>query len=112
MILGEILGFVFYYISFGIVAKSFTDKFVLIFHKVLKTVFKIISAPFLLLFKVFSKIKSFFSEKIKKLRQKSNKNRKKHLQKLRLYVYNLLGIFCKQQNVKKKEGYNDEEKTS
>jgi len=112
MILGEILGFVFYYLSFGIVAKSFTDKFVLIFHKVLKTVFKIISAPFLLLFKVFSKFKGFFSEKIKKLRQKSNKNRKKHLQKLRLYVYNLLGIFCKQQNVKKKEGYNDEEKTS
>ena len=112
MIFGEILGFLFYYISFGIAAKSFTDVFVKVIHKIFSFLFKIILAPFKAIFRVFSQIKAKISQIFKKLSKKYEKNRKKHLPKLRLYVYNLLGIFEKQRNVKKKEGYNDEEKTS
>jgi len=112
MIFGEILGWLFYYFSFGLAAKSFTDAFVKMIHSVFKFIFKIVSAPFLLIFKLFLKIKDKISLFFKKVKKKSEKNRKKHLPKLRLYVYNLLGIFKRQRNVKKKEGYNDEEKTS
>jgi len=112
MIFGEILGFLFYYISFGIAAKSFTDAFVKVIHKIFSFLFKIILAPFKAIFRVFSQIKAKISKIFKKLSKKYEKNRKKHLPKLRLYVYNLLGVFEKQRNVKKKEGYNDEEKTS
>ena len=112
MIFGEILGFLFYYVSFGIAAKSFTDVFVKAIHTVFSFTFKVVTAPFRAIFRVFSKIKVKFSHIFKKLNKKYEKNRKKHLQKLRLYVYNLLGIFGNQWFTKKKEGYNDEEKTS
>ncbi len=112
MIFGEILGFIFYYISFGIAAKSFTDAFVKAIHTSFSFLFKIILAPLKAIFRLFSKIKCKISLFFKKVQKKYEKNRKKHLPKLRLYVYNLLGIFEKQRNVKKKEGYNDEEKTS
>ena len=112
MIFGEILGWIFYYISFGLTAKRITDIFVNILHKVFAFLFKLIFTPFRLLYKVFLKIEHKFSRFFDKVAKKFKKNRKKHLPKLRLYVYNLLGIFGKQQNVKKKEGYNDEEKTS
>lgn len=92
MIFGEILGFLFYYISFGIAAKSFTDAFVKVIHKIFSFLFKIILAPFKAIFRVFSQIKAKISQIFKKLSKKYEKNRKKHLPKLRLYVYNLLGI--------------------
>lgn len=108
MIFGEILGFIFYYVSFGIAAKSFTDAFVKAIHTTFSFLLKIILAPFKAIFKLFSKTKCKFSLFLKKLSKKNEKNRKKHLPKLRLYVYNLLGIFEKQPNVKKKEGYNND----
>ena len=108
MIFGEILGFIFYYVSFGIAAKSFTDAFVKAIHTTFSFLLKIILAPFKAIFKLFLKTKCKFSLFFKKLSKKNEKNRKKHLPKLRLYVYNLLGIFEKQPNVKKKEGYNND----
>lgn len=109
MILGEILGWFFYYLSFGIAAKSFTDAFVKTIHTVFKFVFKIISAPFLLIFKGFLKIKEKIYAISQKVTKKMEKNRKKHLQKLRLYVYNLLGILKSNGLSKKKGGCNNEE---
>ena len=108
MIFGEILGWIFYYLSFGIVAKSFTDAFVNVIHKLFSFLFKIISAPFELIFKMILKIKVKFSLFLKKVEKKTQKNRKKLLPKLRLYVYNLLSVFRKQRIVKKKGGFNDE----
>lgn len=108
MIFGEVLGWLFYYLSFGLAAKSFTDTFVKAIHTVFKFIIKVISAPFLLIFKVFLKIKEKILHFFQKVKKKSQKNRKKHLPKVRLYVYNLLGIFKRQRNVKKKEGYNNE----
>ncbi len=109
MILGEIIGWIFYYLSFGLAAKSFTDAFVKAIHTVFKFVFKIISAPFLFIFKVFLKIKEKISLISQKVTKKMQKNRKKHLQKLRLYVYNLLGILKGNGLSKKKGGCNNEE---
>lgn len=109
MIFGEILGWIFYYLSFGLAAKSFTDAFVNAIHTVFKFVFKIISAPFLLIFKVFLKINEKISLVSQKVTKKMQKNRKKHLQKLRLYVYNLLGILKGNGLSKKKGGCNNEE---
>ena len=110
MIFGEILGWIFYYLSFGLAAKSFTDAFVKGIHTVFKFIFKVISAPFLFIFKVILKIKDKIALIFKKVKKKSEKNRKKHLPKLRLFVYNLLGILKKQRNVKKKGGCNNEQR--
>lgn len=108
MIFGEVLGWLFYYLSFGLAAKSFTDAFVKAIHTIFKFIIKVISAPFLLIFKVFLKIKEKILHFFQKVKKKTQKNRKKHLPKVRLCVYNLLGIFKRQRNVKKKEGYNNE----
>ncbi len=109
MLFGEVLGWVFYYVSFGLAAKTFTDNFVKGFRSICRFIFKVVSAPFRLIFKVILTFKNkifTFSQKVVK---KMQKNRKKHLQKQRLYVYNLLGIFKKQQKVKRKGGANNEQ---
>ena len=64
MIFGEILGFFFYYISFGIAAKSFTNVFVTAIYKTFSCLFKIIIAPFKAVFRVFCKIKSKFFQNL------------------------------------------------
>lgn len=107
MIFAIILGWVFYYFSFGIAAKSFTDAFVRVVHSVFSFILKLVLAPFKFIFNLFLKIKNKISEILLKFEKKSKKNRKKHLKKLRLYVYNLMGIFRKQQTVSKKGGFSD-----
>jgi hypothetical protein len=53
------------------------------------------------------KIKEKISIISQKVTKKMQKNRKKHLQKLRLYVYNLLGILKGNGLSKKKGGCNN-----
>lgn len=103
MIFGELLGWIFYYLSFGIAAKSFTDIFVKVIHSVFRFIKKTVLAPFLLIFRLFLKLKDKFFRFFKKVGKKYEKNHKKHLQKFRLYVYNLLGILNRQRNVKKRK---------
>ncbi len=105
MILGEILGWLFYYFSFGIAAKTFSEHFVKVTRKLFKTVFIVLTFPFRLIFKLFLKIKSIFSAFFGKTSKKVKKNTKKHLQKVRLYVYNLSGIFKRRKDFKKKGGH-------
>ncbi len=92
IIIGEIIGALFYYFSFGIVAVKLTDTFVAVVKKIKEFVLNVISFPFKLLhrlfYKSFLKIKDF----LKKTEKKSSKMQKKVLPKLRLYVYNLLCI--------------------
>lgn len=94
IILGELLGAVFYYFSLGLALMKLTDKFVLLFKRFCSFVFRAFLLPFHLLkrvaFKVFGKIKEFFQ----KNKKKSAKIQKKVLPKARIYVYNLFGILC------------------
>lgn len=111
IIAGELIGAVFYYISFGIAAIKFTNRFVKILKRFYEIVFRVISAPFRLIKRVFSHL----SEKTRKLFRKTEKNsqkiRKKHLPKLRMYVYNLFGIFLASSgSVKKGGGKNGKKK--
>lgn len=101
---GEIIGWLFYYLSFGIAVIRITDILVKAFHRVRSFLFRVISAPFRLIYRclncIFSKIGVLF----KKTEKKSEKIRKKHLPKLRLYVYNLFGIISTGRTVHKKGG--------
>ncbi len=94
IIIGELLGAVFYYFSFGIAVIKITDRFVSLLKNFYAFIFKIISFPFRLIkrlfSKVFNKLKTFF----KKTEKKSEKIQKKVLPKARMYVYNLFGILC------------------
>lgn len=116
IIAGEIIGALFYYISFGIAIIKITDRAVVILRRFYAFVFKVISAPFRLIKKAFraltNKIMLFFN----KTEKKSKKIPKKLLPKLRLYVYNLLGILFANKPIKKKGGRDfgksKEEKTN
>jgi spore cortex biosynthesis protein YabQ len=94
IIIGELLGAVFYYFSLGFALMKLTDKFVLLLNRFYSFLFKIISFPFRLIksafLKVFGKFKVFFE----KSEKKSKKIQKKVLPKARVYVYNLFGILC------------------
>ncbi len=104
IIAGEIIGWLFYYLSLGLAVIKITDAFVNLFHKARALLFRVISAPFRLIYRVFNRIFSKISQLFKKTEKKSRKIRKKHLPKLRLYVYNLFGIISTGRNVEKKGG--------
>lgn len=95
IIFGEIIGAAFYYFSFGIAAIKLTDIFVKAFRHFFALVFKILFAPLRLVFKIFKKCFLKISSFFKKTRKNSEKNQKKLLPKLRMYVYNLYGMFKK-----------------
>ena len=117
IIAGEIIGALFYYISFGIAVIKITDRAVALLRRFYSFIFKVISAPFRLLKKIFSNFFNKISTFFKKSEKKSLKMRKKLLPKLRLYVYNLLGILFANKPIGKKGGRDfgkskEEEKTS
>lgn len=93
IIAGEIIGALFYYISFGIAVIKITDHVTAFLKKVYKLIFSIIRAPFRLLKRLFVAIKNKMLLLFKKSEKNSQKLRKKHLPKLRVYVYNLFGVF-------------------
>lgn len=111
IIAGELIGAVFYYISFGIAAIKFTDRLTKLLKRFYAFLFKVFSAPFRLLKRIFSHISEKMSLHFKKTQKNSEKIRKKHLPKLRMYVYNLFGIFlASSRNKKKGGGKNGKEK--
>ena len=94
IIMGELLGAVFYYFSLGIAVIRITDTAVTVLKRLYGFLFKIISFPFRFIYraisKIFGKMKSFF----KKSEKNSKKIQKKVLPKVRVYVYNLFDILC------------------
>ncbi len=112
IIFGEAIGLLFYYFSFGIAAIKLTDKIIAFLKKLYIGIFKVVSFPFLLLKRLFIALLVKFREIFKKTQKKNEKIKKKHLQKLRIYVYNLFGILLANRNSSKKgEGsFGKEEK--
>lgn len=104
IILGEIIGLVFYYVSFGIAAIKITDKIIGLLRRFYSFSFRVLSAPFRLMKRFFLSLKEKIKKKIRKTSKNSEKIRKKHLPKLRLYVYNLFGILLANQKFQKKGG--------
>ena len=94
IIIGELLGAVFYYFSLGFALMKLTDKFVLVLRKFYSFLFKIISLPFRIIKSIFLRLFGGLKEIFKKSQKKSQKIQKKVLPKVRIYVYNLFGILC------------------
>ncbi len=112
IIFGEALGLLFYYFSFGIAAIKLTDKIILFLKKFYSLIFKIITFPFFVLKRLFRNVLVKIRKIFKKTQKKNEKIKKKHLQKLRIYVYNLFGILLANRNSSEKgEGsFGKEEK--
>lgn len=110
---GEILGWLFYYFSFGIAVIKITDIITNLIKRFTAFIFRIITAPFRLIQKVFNKVLAKILMLFNKTGKKSQKIRKKHLPKLCLYVYNLLGIISVGRFDNKKGGstFGKEEKS-
>ena len=107
IIIGELLGAVFYYFSLGFALMKLTDKFVLILKRFYLLVFKIVSFPFHLIKNIFLKVFGKFKVILKKSEKKSKKIQKKVLPKVRVYVYNLFGILCAGSQRSRKGGKAD-----
>lgn len=101
---GEVIGWAFYYFSFGIAVIKLTDIFVAFLRKCYSLIFKIITAPFLLIIRFFHTVSNKMCQKFKKTQKKSSKIQKRVLQKAHLYVYNLFGIICANSSKTKKGG--------
>lgn len=104
IIIGELIGAIFYYFSLGVVAVKITERLAALLKKIRTLVFKAICVPLGLLKKVFSGIFRKMRSLLKKKRKNSQKIRKKHLPKLRLYVYNLVSILYAGKTSNRKEG--------
>jgi len=104
IIIGELIGAVFYYFSFGIAIIKLTDHFVALLKRFYSFVFKIISFPFRLVKKVFGRVLGKLNTFLKKSEKKSQKIQKKVLPKVRVYVYNLFGILCASTHDSRKGG--------
>lgn len=94
IIIGELLGAVFYYFSFGIAVVKITNRFVSLLKQFYSFVFNMISFPFRLIKRLVSRFFGKLSKFFKKSEKKSQKIQKKVLPKVRVYVYNLFGILC------------------
>lgn len=114
IVAGEIIGALFYYVSFGIAAIKLTDVFVKFLKRFYSFIFRIISAPFRLLKRVLNHLKTKLLSHRKKSEKNMEKLEKKLLPKLRMYVYNLSGMFFISKNSEKKGGgsFGKENKTS
>ena len=111
IIAGEIIGAVFYYVSFGIAVIKITNKAVALLKRLYSYIFKILCAPFKLLKRLFTRIKNKINTLFKKSEKNSVKLRKKHLPKLRIYVYNLFGIFFTHSHRKEVGNFGNKEKS-
>lgn len=83
--LGEILGWLIYYFSFGSIALKVSNAVVVLFKRFTSALFKPIKRIFNRIFRKMEK----FSEKSKKIIRKSDKKTKFSLQKYKSIVYNL-----------------------
>lgn len=104
IIAGQVIGWLFYYFSFGIAVIKFTDYSVAFIKKVFNRIYKLLTAPFRLVFRGISSIFGKICNVFIKTEKKSANLRKKHLPKLRLYVYNLFGMVSVRRKHKKKGG--------
>lgn len=104
IIAGELMGALFYYISFGIAVIKFTDKAIILLKRFYAFIFKVISAPFRLIKRLFLLISKPILKFFRKTEKKSVKIRKKLLPKLHIYVYNLFGVLFADKSSFKKGG--------
>lgn len=104
IIAGQVIGWLFYYFSFGIAVIKFTDYLVTAIKRIFAFLYRVLTAPLSLVLKCLNHIFNKMCFLFKKTEKKSSNLRKKHLPKLRLYVYNLFGIISVRRNHKKKGG--------
>lgn len=104
IIAGEIIGWLFYYLSLGVAAIRITDLFVRALHKAKSLIVTVICAPFRLIYRLCKPIYTKIAILFKKTEKKSHQIRKKHLPKARMYVYNLLGIISTRKVIPQKGG--------
>lgn len=104
IIIGELVGAVFYYFSLGVAVIKITDHFVMLLKRFYKLIFKMFALPFAFLKKLFQNIFNNLMGFFKKNEKKSQKIRKKVLPKARVYVYNLFGILCVSSQKSRKGG--------
>lgn len=89
ILFGELIGFVIYYFSFGVIAVRFTQKTVNKIKKAVKRIFGFVFAPFIKIFRFFGRKTDKLFKIFQKMSKKFDKNAKILLQKDKALLYNL-----------------------
>lgn len=97
-LLAELLGFLIYYFSFGVIAVRFTDKTVRKIKSAIKKFLSFVFSPLIRLFRFLRSKIAVFGKKIKKMSKKSEKNIRFLLQKHKALLYNLTDRMSKSVN--------------
>lgn len=87
VILGEIIGWLVYYFSFGAIALKLSNAVIVFVRKLFRAIFK----PFRRFFRVLKRKMQILCRSFKKIIKKSDKKTKFNLQKHKGMVYNLYG---------------------
>lgn len=101
---GELIGWLFYYFSFGLAAIRITDALVKFFRWLFSLIFRLVTLPFRLIFRLIRGVLRRLLHLLRKTEKFLLKIVKKLLQKARVYVYNLFGVLLKRSNITKKGG--------
>ena len=90
-ILGELIGFIIYYLTFGSFVYSISGKLIALIRRVLSWLFKIISYPFIKAYRFAAKIAGKIGLKLKKMAIKTVNKLKFRLQRDKALLYNVFG---------------------
>lgn len=101
---GEIIGWLFYYFSFGLAAIKITDVLVKLIRGFFSFLFKLLTAPFRLIYRAFRLLLRGLLRVLRNFEKIFTKTIKKLLPKAYMYVYNLFGMVSTKRNSLKKGG--------
>ena len=107
IILAELAGAAVYYFSFGAAAIRLTDAFLRLFRRVCGCVYATVSLPFKALNRVISGLSRRIIKKTKKICVGKRFFLQKDLKKIRICVYNLIGVFYRRK-IKDERNKTDE----
>jgi spore cortex biosynthesis protein YabQ len=101
--LGELLGWLIYYFSFGVFAIKASASVIKYTKKLFWLIYKIVTTPFIWIYKVLRKPMVFFYKKVRKKSKLLIKNSKMHLKIRRGILYNLREIVGVRKKRKKED---------
>lgn len=101
IIIAQLLGFFFYYISFGIAVKRISEKIAELIKSFFSKLYRIIKRPFIFIFAAIKRKKSKIKVFLSKKSHKTKNNLKKLLHLTKVLLYNFIGIFSSSKKIRK-----------
>lgn len=103
---GEILGWLVYYFSLGVIVVRISNRVISTCRKALSGFIRLLRRPIKFVVRKLRNCSKKITSKLTKINRKTYKKFKFHLQKRHSMLYNYLSYMRKNHNIKKKERFN------